>query len=558
MTTFLAPEVDWLAAAPVLFVFSAAVIGVLVEAFAPRSGRRLLQMVIALLGLAGALVALGLNAAAPASPLTGLSPSVLVATGSVAGLPMGMQMDPVSLFLQATLVVLGALSVLLLGARGGDALDPFAADAASRPESAAERAAERAGREITEVFPLMMFSIGGMMVFAAAADLLTMFVALEVLSLPLYIMCGLSRTQRLRSQEASLKYFLLGAFSSALFLFGMAMIYGAAGTLNLTLLTQQVGQVYLQAQQTGQPVQWQAFVVVAALLMLAGLLFKVGAVPFHSWTPDVYEGAPTPVTAFMAACTKVAAFGVLLRLMLPPLPTADGQLMWPGTMWFMQDALQPVLVIIAILTMVVGSAVAIKQTDVKRMLGYSSVAHAGFILCGLVSFQVLAVRGVLFYLFVYGLSSIAAFGIVSLVRVRNDNGGIGPEARNLEQWNGLGRRSPMLALCFSVLMLAFAGFPLTSGFIAKFGVFSAAVSTGSTWLIVLAVVGVIMSAVAASFYLRVIVRMYFSEPGEAGDTTISLNSLTMVAVGVGVLATIVFGLLPGPLLDVAGTMVALP
>ncbi len=552
-STFVPPTVDWVAAAPVLCVMLTAVIGVLVEAFAPRKGRRYVQLALALLGLLLAFAFL-------AYQWGGAPRAVLTDPDSQLG--MGMTLDSVTVFLQGSLVVMGALSLLLLADGGGSALDALAADPATRPDSAAERAAERAGRQTSEVIPLTMFAIGGMMVFCSAADLLTMFVSLEVLSLPLYIMCGLARHQRLRSQEASLKYFLLGAFSSALFLFGMALMYGAAGTLNLSALSHAVGQVVLNAQQAGQGVHWQALVIVSTLLMLAGLLFKVGAVPFHSWTPDVYEGAPTPVTAFMAACTKAAAVGALLRLVLAPMPVAGGQLAWPGPMWFFLSDLRPALVVVAAITMIVGSAVAIRQTDVKRMLGYSSVAHAGFILCGVVSFQAVAVRGVLFYLLVYGLSSIAAFGIVSLVRVRNADGSVGQEAKNLAQWDGLGRRSPLLAACFSVLMLAFAGFPLTSGFIAKFGVFSAAIATHETALVVLAVIGVIMSAVSASFYLRVIVRMYFSDEqpfdGIAGTsgTVVAGGWLTGAAVLVGVASTILFGLLPGPLLSAAGAIMA--
>ncbi len=548
MNSFTPPVVDWLAVAPVLAVLGTGVIGVLIEAFVPRKIRRTVQLALSLIGLLVAFVPLAIMWGG------GRRAALIEFDAQGGGVLLGMSLDQVTIFLQIGLVVMGAMSILLFGSRGGGVLDSIAAAPATRPESAAERAAERAGRQATEIFPLTMFSIGGMMIICSANDLLTMFVALEVLSLPLYILCGLARHQRLRSQEASLKYFLLGAFSSAFFLFGMVMMYGYAGTLNLSQLSMRIADPYISAVRQGQTPQWEPFVLVALLLMLVGLLFKVGAVPFHSWTPDVYEGAPTPVSAFMAACTKAAAFGALLRLMLPPVPTSGG-VEYPGVVWFFSDALQPALIVISILTMVVGSAVAIRQTDVKRMLGYSSVAHAGFILCGLASFDLLAIPGVLFYVLVYGLSSIAAFGIVSLVRVRNEDGSIGPEAKNLSQWDGLGRRSPLLAAFFSILMLAFAGFPLTSGFIAKYGVFSAAVSTGRPWLIFLAVVGVVMSAVAASFYLRVIVRMYFADHDAAPTVTVG-GGLTMIAVTVGVVATIAFGVYPDLLLDVAGTAMA--
>lgn len=546
---YVPPLVDWWAAAPVLAVLLTAVIGILIEAFAPRAGRRVLQLIVAMGGLAIALVFLAF--------LWG-GETRYVLTDVVAGMPTGMVLDQVTLFFQIALVVMGALCVIMLLDRGGSALDPFAAAPATRPDSPAERAAERAGRQVTEIFPLTMFAIGGMMIFASAADLLTMFVALEVFSLPLYILCGLARNQRLRSQEASLKYFLLGAFSSAIFLFGIALMYGAAGTLNLGALSNLAAQAWLQAQQSGQQVAYAPLIILASLLMLVALLFKVGAVPFHSWTPDAYDGAPTPVTAFMAACTKAAAFGAILRLLLPPTPTADGRQQMPGLLWFFSTQMQTTLIIVAGVTMVVGSVVAIKQNDVKRMLAYSAVAHAGFILVGVASYQVTAISGVLFYVLVYGLSSIAAFGIVNLVRVRNADGSVGQEAKDLSQWDGLGRRSPVLAACFSILMLGFAGFPLTSGFIAKFGVFAAAVAAGTTPMIVLAVLGVLMSAVAASFYLRVIVRMYFVEvDADAAEPTVVIGGgLTGVAVAVGVIATILFGVLPGPLLDAAGSVLA--
>ena len=213
----------------------------------------------------------------------------------------------------------------------------------------------------TEVFPLLMFAIGGMLLFPASNDLLTMFVALEVLSLPLYLLSGLARRRRLLSQEAALKYFLLGAFSSAFFLYGVALLYGYAGTVRLSGIAEAV------STEAGS----ESLLLAGTGLLAVGLLFKVGAVPFHSWTPDVYQGAPTPVTGFMAACTKVAAFGALLRVFYVGL----GGLAWD---W------KPLMWGVAILTMVVGSVVAITQTDVKRMLAYSSIAHAGFILTGLV------------------------------------------------------------------------------------------------------------------------------------------------------------------------------
>ncbi len=523
-SAFVAPEVDWVAAGPVVAVLAAAVVGVLVEAFVPRGARRITQLLVAGLGL---LVSMSFLVVLWQDEGTR---QVLRSATDVS--TAAMVLDKVALFLQASLVLLTALSLLVLGERGTDRrLEAFAAQPATGPGTAEEAAAERAGRETTDVFPLAMFAVGGMMVFSAAADLLTMFVALEVLSLPLYIMAGLARRRRLLSQEASLKYFLLGAFSSALFLFGMALIYGITGTINL-------GGI---GQALSGDVDWTTkipLLVVGAFLVLVGLLFKVGAVPFHSWTPDVYQGAPTSVTGFMAACTKVAAFGALIRVMYVSLPN-------------LEEVLQPALWTVSALTMVVGSLVAIRQTDVKRMLAYSSIAHAGFILTGLVTVQPAGVVGVLFYVLAYGLSTVAAFGIVTLVRESDEDGGVGGEATHLSQWAGLGRRSPLLAAAFAFLLLALAGIPLTSGFIAKVGVFSAAVTGGVAWL---AVVGVLASAAAAFFYLRVIVLMYFTEPSTERPTVVEGGWLTGTAVAIGVAATLVLGVYPQPFLDLAGAI----
>ena len=228
--------------------------------------------------------------------------------------------------------------------------------------SVAEKVAAKAGVMQTEVFPLTLFAIGGMLLFPAADDLLTMFIALEVLSLPLYLMCGLARRRRLLSQEAALKYFLLGAFSSAFFLYGAAMLYGYSGTLSLAGIAD---AIHANAGKT-------SLALIGVGLVLVGVLFKVGAVPFHSWIPDVYQGAPTPITAFMAAATKIAAFGALLRIFYVAVPEIRAD-------W------RPVLWAIAILTMVVGTVTAVTQTDVKRMLAYSAVAHTGFILTGVIA-----------------------------------------------------------------------------------------------------------------------------------------------------------------------------
>ena len=500
-----APKIDYTLVMPMLIVFGAAMISVLVEAFVPRRARYASQIAVTVLGLVAAFVAV-------VRASNGTKGST--ASGSIV-------VDGPTLFLWGSLLLLTALAVLTMGERfsSGPAGDSFTPQGATIPGSPQEAAAVRAGLVTTEVFPLTLFAVGGMMLFVAAGDLLTMFVALEVLSLPLYILCGLARRRRLLSQEASLKYFLLGAFSSAFFLFGSALLFGYAGTLNL-------GEI---ATAITDGTQSQGLLLPGIALVAVGLLFKVGAVPFHSWTPDVYQGAPTQITGFMAACTKIAAFGAILRVVY----VGVGGARWD---W------QPVIWAVAIITMLVGSILAITQTDVKRMLAYSSIAHAGFVLVGVLAFDKAGVSGVLFYLAAYGFSTIGAFAVVTLVR---DSGG---EATHLSQWAGLGKEHPLVAGIFALFLLAFAGIPLTSGFTAKFAVFAPAVAHGAVWL---AVVGVVSSAIAAFFYVRVIVLMYFSEP--SGDaTTVAVPSAMMtVALTIGVAVTVVLGVFPQPVLDLA-------
>ena len=330
------------------------------------------------------------------------------------------------------------------------------------------------------MYPLTLFAVGGMLLFPAANDLLTMFVALEVLSLPLYLLCGLARRRRLLSQEAAMKYFLLGAYSSAFFLFGIALLYGYAGSVRLSAI----------AAAASSDTSSTTLLLAGMALVGLGLLFKIGAVPFHNWKPDVYQGAPTPVTALMASCTLVSAFGALLRVFY----VAFGQLTWD---W------RPAMWVVAILTMVVGAIIAITQTDVKRLLAYSSIAHAGFILTGVIAATAAGLSGSLFYLAAYGFTTIGAFAVVTLVR---DTAG---EAAHLSRWAGLGKRSPLVAACSPSSCSPSPGIPLTSGFTGKFAVFQAAIAGGALPLVI---VGVLASAIAAFFYVRIIVLMFFSDP----------------------------------------------
>lgn len=604
--SFTVPDIAWAQLTPVLIVLGAAVVGVLVEALVPRRARRVAQLTLTLAALAAAVVAVAAlwNGVADTGGTDVLGGSLLV--------------DGPTLVLWAITALLALLAVLVIADRTATGEDAFAPQGAAVPGSGYEEAARAAGLQQTEVYPLVLFATGGMLIFPATGDLLTLFVALEVLSLPLYLLTGLSRRRRLLSQEASMKYFLLGSFASALLLFGIALLYGFSGSLRYAEIAEAVRTV------TGM----DGLLLAGSLLVLAGLLFKVGAVPFHSWTPDVYQGAPTPITGFMAACTKVAAFGALVRVFYTVVP----DLRWD---------LEPVLWTVAIATMAVGTVVALVQTDIKRVLAYSSIAHAGFVLTGVVALVQSGITAVLFYLLAYGAATVGAFGIVSLVRERGAvrsgaaggaeaveaagaagarvpalaaagsaagasaaagstadvvgtgagtgaGGGVdgpavagadgeeppveaeGPilgEATHLSQWAGLGRTNPMLATTFALFLLSFAGIPLTAGFTGKFAVFSAAVE-GGAWP--LAVVGVLASAAAAFFYVRIIVLMFFTSPhggprddaddeARPGAVVVASQGFAVVAIGACAVLTVLLGVLPGPVLDaVAGVAQLLP
>ena len=511
------PDIEWSLILPVVFVLGAAAIGVLVEAFAPRTARLAAQLILVFGSLLAALVAVlwawGENATGggPVEP-------VLAMIGSYA-------VDGPSLFLQGTILLLAIVAALFFVERRVDpAGDAFAARASAVPGSQDERDFTAAGWLQTEIWPLFLFAVGGMMLFVSASDLLTLFIALEIMSLPLYLLTGMARRRRLLSQEAAMKYFILGAFASAFFLYGSALLYGFAGTVSLPGISEALSA---QPNQTG-------LALGGAAMLAIGLLFKVAAVPFHSWAPDVYQGAPTVVTGFMAAGVKVAAFGALLRVVAVGLPGLD----WD---W------RPALLVIAALSFLVGSIVALSQSDIKRMLAYSSIAHAGFLLLGVTAANDEGVAATLFYLAAYGFATLGAFAIISLVR--DDTG----EANRLSQWAGLGKRSPLVAGAFALFLLAFAGIPLTSGFIGKFAVFGASIAGGAEVAVVLAVLA---SAVAAFFYVRVIVVMFFSDAGDqAGDVAVP-SALTSVGIAVGVVVTVLLGVLPQGLLDLAGRSVS--
>ncbi|MFE6697534.1 NADH-quinone oxidoreductase subunit NuoN [Streptomyces sp. NPDC057718] len=523
--SFTMPKIEYTQLMPVLIILVAAVLGILVEAFVPRRARYHTQLFLSVVAAAASFAAIvGLAAGG-----YGTTKAMIAAEGAIA-------VDGPTLFLQGTILLVAMVAVFTFAERRldptahGNRVDSFAAQAGAVPGGEGEKAAVRAGFTTTEVFPLLLFSVAGLLVFPAANDLLTLFIALEVFSLPLYLLCAVARRKRLLSQEAAVKYFLLGAFSSAFFLFGIALLYGYAGSLSYADIANVVDGSVLEIDPAlADTMGNDALLLIGGAMILVGLLFKVGAIPFHMWTPDVYQGAPTPVTGFMAAATKVAAFGAMLRLLYVALP---------GLTW----DLRPVMWAVAIITMLGGAIVAITQTDIKRLLAYSSIAHAGFILAGVIAASPEGISSVLFYLLAYSFVTVGAFAVVTLVR---DAGG---EATHLSKWAGLGRRSPLVAAVFAVFLLAFAGIPLTSGFSGKFAVFKAAAEGGAGALVV---VGVLSSAVAAFFYIRVIVLMFFSEPKADGPTVAVPSPLTMTTIAVGVAVTLVLGLAPQYFLDLA-------
>lgn len=424
--------------------------------------------------------------------------------------------DRFATFIKVTLAVFGLLTVWL----GHDYL-------------------RREGIEESEFYALVLFAVAGMMLMAAAADLIMIFLGLETFSLALYVLVGWRR-RTLEGPESAMKYFLLGAFSSSFFLLGIALAYGAVGSTALYAPDDATGSGlsdFLRSAPVGQ----EALLLVATGLLIIGLGFKIAAVPFHMWTPDAYQGAPSPVTGFMAAGSKVAAFAALVRLL-------------DATLFPLRWDWRPLVIGIAVATMVAGSLLAVVQEDVKRILAYSSIAHAGFLLTGVVAANDRGVSGALFYLATYGLSVLGAFAVVSILCGRDER------RVRLSDYKGAFYEHPALVGALTLFLLSLAGIPLTSGFVGKLLVFGATVQAGYAWL---AVVGVLTSAVAAFFYLRILVVVYMQEPHEAaafegtgaGDDWArgrqAPSALSSGVVGAAALATVFFGVLGGPLIGVA-------
>ncbi len=468
------PDLNFAAIMPQSIVIFTALVVLVAELISPAGRRRYLAY-LSLFGVFMAAVA-----------------SVIVWDGSAPAFQKMAVADGYALFLNVVFLVTAALSLLL-----------------------SAHYLEREGIDYGEYYALLLFATAGMMIMGAATDLMTVFLGLEILSIPLYVLAGFNREKR-ESGEAALKYFLLGAFASGFLLYGMALIYGATGTTNLA-------GIVAQAASQGGPL-----LAMGLGLLIVGFGFKVALVPFHMWTPDVYQGAPTSVTAFMSVGAKAAGFAALGRVLIYALGHQAHD-------W------SPVLAVLAVLTMTLGNVVAVSQTNLKRMLAYSSIAHAGYIVIGVAAANSSGGAALLFYLLAYTFMNIGAFGVVIAVG-KEDNAG-----ENLEDYAGLSSRRPFLAAAMAIFMLSLAGVPPLAGFWGKLYVFSAAMEAG---LAVLVVVGVINSVISAYFYLRLIVYMYLRPSTGEAPLTVVPGAL-VVATILAVLGTVLLGLWPAPLVSLA-------
>jgi NADH-quinone oxidoreductase subunit N len=381
----------------------------------------------------------------------------------------------------------------------------------------------RTGAESGEYYALVLFAASGMMLLASATDLIVVFLSLELMSLSLYVLAGLFKT-RLESGEASMKYFLLGAFASSFLLYGIALVYGATGSTNFDKVA---------AALAGKAPDGLA--VLGLGLMLVGFGFKLSSVPFHMWAPDVYQGAPTSVTAFIATGSKAAAFAALIRVLFSALRSVQAD--WTVLLWGL-----------AAVTMTVGNVVAIAQGNLKRMLAYSSVAHVGYMLVGLVAGGTSGAGAVLFYLLAYTFTTAGTFGVISLCgRTSSD------ESVDVRDYAGLARRHPLLAFVLSLFLLSLIGIPPLAGFVGKFYLFGAAVRGGYLWLVV---IGVLNSAIAAYYYLRVIVYMYMREPEDAVPAGLVPSFAGGLALAISIVGIVLLGVMPAPFANLAVAAVA--
>ncbi|MBI1988059.1 MAG: NADH-quinone oxidoreductase subunit N [Nitrospinae bacterium] len=373
-----------------------------------------------------------------------------------------------------------------------------------------------------EYYGILLFATLGMMVMAASTDLITIYLSLELMSLSIYILAGFIKKDP-KSIEAALKYFLLGAFSSGILLYGMALLYGLSGTTNLS----GIGSYFAQHDLSHEPTA-----ILAMILLIAGFAFKIAAVPFHMWVPDVYEGAPTPVTAFMSVGPKAAAFAALMRIFLVAIVAVRPH--WNSIFWGL-----------AVLSMTIGNVVAIAQTSLKRMLAYSSIAHAGYVLIGIVAGNQIGYASVLLYVLVYVFMNLGAFSMIILLCTKSGRGD------QIKDFTGLARVNPWAAAAFVVFFLSLAGIPPTGGFVGKLYIFAAAIQANYVGL---AIIGVLNSAISLYYYFRVVMAMYMEEL--PGPLHLSTHPVLVFALTVMVLATLFLGLYPGPFIDAAMSSMA--
>ncbi len=472
------PAINFAAIMPETILSVVGMALLLINVFVPSEKKGYL----AWLSLAGVIVTFFSVVSGWGNPQEGFSGSVL--------------QDNFALFFKGIFLVAAALSVLIT-----------------------DQYLDREGCNHGEIYPLLLFATVGMMLMAAGTDLMTIFIGLEIMSICLYVLAGFNRDS-LKSNEAGLKYFLLGAFSTGFLLYGMALTYGATGTTKLA-------KIAAYTMQNGM-VANNPMLLVGMLLMATGFAFKVAAAPFHMWTPDVYEGAPTPVTAFMSVGPKAAGFAAFLRVLLIGMPTLKPE--WTGLLW-----------ILAVLTMTVGNITALYQLNIKRMLAYSSIAHAGYILVGFTAGNSVGTAGVMFYMLSYAFMNIGAFAILILAGRKGDSG------NTLSDMTGFGYKHPVLGVAMTIFLFSLAGIPPAAGFVGKFYLFSGAIQAGYFWL---AIIGVLNSAASVYYYLRVMVFMYMKEPVEDFGWLQVTPAIALCLV-VSVAGVLIPGVTPGILLELA-------
>jgi NADH-quinone oxidoreductase subunit N len=484
METIAMPAINFAAIMPETILSVIAMALLLINVFIPSEQKAYLGY----LSLIGIIATFFTVVSGWGSPQTGFNGSVM--------------QDNFSLFFKGIFLVSAALSVLIT-----------------------DQYLKREGCNHGEIYPLVLLSTVGMMLMASGSDLMTIFLGLEVLSVSLYVLAGFQR-ESVKSNEAGLKYFLLGAFSTGFLLYGMALTYGATGTTRVAVIASHVAQNSLAAASP--------MLLVGMLLMGVGFSFKIAAAPFHMWTPDVYEGAPTPMTAFMSVGPTAAGFAAFVRVFVVALPNLRAD--WSDLLW-----------VLAVLTMTVGNVTALYQNNIKRMLAYSSIAHAGYVLVGFTAGNAVGTAGIMFYMLSYAFMNIGAFAIIVLV------GKKGEPNNSVSDYAGFGFKHPVLALCMSIFLFSLAGIPPAAGFIGKFYLFSGAIQAGYIWL---AIIGVLNSAVSVYYYLRVMVFMYMKEPEEEFDW-LKVSPAIALCLLVAVAGVLIPGIVPGFLLELAQKAVLL-